>query len=100
MTNKTTPDDNWLDELLDDLGFANKPGSQKGRMYSSRFYHAELKAAINAKITELVVAELERLTTSEVDITDIERFEYQYDGLPMLVIQPRQIEDRIAQLQA
>jgi hypothetical protein len=34
-----------LDETLDQVGFASKPGSTKGRMYSSRFYHAELKHA-------------------------------------------------------
>jgi hypothetical protein len=96
MTNKTTPDDDWLDEILNTLELKIIP--EEG--YIAPKVHAEAKQAINAKITELLVAELERLTTSEVDTTDIERFEYQHDGLPMLVIQPRQIEDRIRQLQA
>lgn len=43
-----------LDEMLDDWGFASKPGSTKGRIYSSRFYHAELKKEIKSLILELV----------------------------------------------
>lgn len=35
-----------IDEMLDEIGFGSKPGSTKGRMRSSRFYHTELKSAI------------------------------------------------------
>jgi hypothetical protein len=37
-----------LDEILAELGFANKPGSAKGRMYSQRYYVSELKQALVA----------------------------------------------------
>ena len=39
-----------IDETLDCIGFASKPGSTKGRMYSSRFYHKELKMFIKQLI--------------------------------------------------
>ena len=45
---------NRLDEALDELGFAHKPGSTKGRMYSSRFYHKELKHYIVDLFLELI----------------------------------------------
>ncbi len=43
--------------------------------------------------------ELRGLTT-EIDVSDIERFEYQHDGLPMQVIKPEIIGNRIAELKA
>lgn len=59
-----------LDDDLDELSLPpHKPGSTKGRMYSSRFNHAELKRYIKALMLELIddtmpvpsVASLERL---------------------------------------
>jgi hypothetical protein len=51
MTNKTTPDDDWLDEILNTLELKIIP--EEG--YIAPKVHAEAKAAINAKITELLV---------------------------------------------
>jgi hypothetical protein len=53
MTNKTTPDDDWLDEILNTLELKIIP--EEG--YIAPKVHAEAKQAINAKITELLVAE-------------------------------------------
>lgn len=43
-----------LDDQLDEFGFQSKPGSTKGRMYSSRFYHKELKMVIKNLMLELI----------------------------------------------
>lgn len=43
-----------LDDQLDEFGFQSKPGSTKGRMYSSRFYHKEIKMVIKNLILELI----------------------------------------------
>jgi hypothetical protein len=51
MTNKTTPDDDWLDEILNTLELKIIP--EEG--YIAPKVHAEAKQAINAKITELLV---------------------------------------------
>jgi len=39
----STQEKQSIEDSLDELGFAHKPGSSKGRQYSSRFYHAELR---------------------------------------------------------
>jgi hypothetical protein len=57
MTNKTTPDDDWLDLLLNnimvDIGFYTDSDMNA--------INPEAKQALNAKITELLVAELENI---------------------------------------
>lgn len=50
--------DTELAEILDELGFASKPGSTKGRQYSSRFYHTELMKVLTAWRDRAVVGEL------------------------------------------
>jgi len=55
MTNTPKPQATTLDEIAEQLlemGFANKPGSTKGRMFSMRFYNKELEQYILALITE------------------------------------------------
>jgi hypothetical protein len=48
-----------IDEMLDEWGFSSKPGSQKGRMYSSRFYHVELKKQI-LQLFQIAITEAKR----------------------------------------
>jgi hypothetical protein len=57
MTNKTTPDDDWLENTLKELWLEFYNNSTLTAM-SDTYYIAqvEAKAAINAKITELLVA--------------------------------------------
>lgn len=57
-----------IDEILDELGFQSKPGSTKGRMYSSRFYHAELKQAIKDYIAKEIIGEDSKFRQPEDDL--------------------------------
>lgn len=56
-----------------------------------------LKEAIVQHKKELLYDILDE-DTEELDVTDVERFEYQHDGLPMVVIQPKYVERRLAAL--
>jgi hypothetical protein len=58
MTNKTTPDDDWLDLILGNLGTSNDSNGQVEVDPTSIKY---VKQAINAKITELLVEELDNI---------------------------------------
>jgi hypothetical protein len=57
MTNKTTPDEDWLSTILADL----LNNTHNAPEMAIRKYSGEARAAINAKITELLVAELENI---------------------------------------
>ena len=46
LAQSNSKSEDTLADMLLELGFANKPGSQKGRQFSQRYYVAELKKAI------------------------------------------------------
>ena len=67
-----------LDEILDELGFANKSGNTKGRMYSQRYYVAELKLAIEDYISKHYISrsEVERVLSDDPRPEDVLASEY------------------------
>jgi hypothetical protein len=76
MTNKTTPDDDWLshilDVLCDDPALLSTP---EERGIAAVGYHNvdEAKTAINAKITELLVEE--RLGNKTIQLPNLPLFQ-------------------------
>lgn len=72
-----------LAETLDEMGFAHKPGSTKGRMYSSRFYHAELIKVITALKDAEVESEIRQFEINVVcmigmpgELTQTQAYQY------------------------
>jgi hypothetical protein len=62
MTNKTTPDEDWLGKILDEVyenGYNWGDGFHP--LLSANEVQAKAEAAINAKITELLIAELDNI---------------------------------------
>lgn len=98
LAQNAQPSSNGLEEILDWLAedYIELEDPEAADMWK-----LDKKAAIKkiqAYTAEAVAKELEALTTTELDVTDVERFEYQNDGLPMLVIDVKQVERRIAAL--
>jgi len=64
----STQEKQSIEDSLDELGFAHKPGSSKGRQYSSRFYHAELRdyilQLIDSAKREGAIEELKKLPSN------------------------------------
>jgi hypothetical protein len=85
MTNKTTPDDDWLLIMLSDTA----ENLEAYGFIDSKSYLPQAKAAINAKITELLVEELKSLEHSSFINTD---------GVRMDVVSIGTVNAHIAQL--
>lgn len=80
-----------LDEQLDEFGFQSKPGSTKGRMCSSRFYHKELKMVIKNLMLELIDE------MYELGITDLELRQHQ-QGVEIPVISKTELRQKVEEL--
>jgi hypothetical protein len=63
-------------------------------------FRTAIEAEKRAYALEARIEELDRLVFEETGISDVERFEYQNDGAPMLTIQPPYVSHRIAELRS
>lgn len=77
LAQSNSKSEDTLADMLLELGFANKPGSQKGRQFSQRYYVAELKKAILhwhkaeiAKLFEQIRSEADKLAIITLDTED------------------------------
>lgn len=80
-----------LDDNLNELGFGHKPGSTKGRMFSSRFYHPELKMMFKHLMLSLID------DMCELGITDLELRQHQ-EGVEIPVISKTELRQKVSEL--
>jgi hypothetical protein len=95
MTNKTTPDDDWLRSLLADYKIGFVVGDKDVEQHLSAFV-----AAINAKIMELLVEELNGVTEQYSNIYGLEVARLGLSKEEPFTVFHRIISDRIQELQA
>jgi hypothetical protein len=101
MTNKTTPDEDWLGKILDEVyenGYNWGDGFHP--LLSANEVQAKAEAAINAKITELLIAELNGVTEQYSNIYGLEVARLGLSKEEPFTVFHRIISDRIQELQA